>query len=103
MGEVGVELFWEALIALAHAKGAAPVSKHAGCWEVECGLWKIALNGHPRPMPCSLGIEVPRLSAYVEFNGWWAGLIEPTGGTIVAGEAANLSTLIEAMREATRA
>lgn len=48
------------------------------------GVWKIALNGKD-------------FQAKIEFNGWPAGIIDPHGGIIAAGEAANEDTFIAAI------
>ena len=69
---------------------AAPLTKHAGCWERQIGkLWWVAVNGHDTPMKCSKGQEIKPFHCYVEFNGWPAGVITPYGGTFAAGDAAN--------------
>lgn len=74
-----------ALIAeFAIALGAAPLTKHTGCWEHRLGdRWLIAVNGHRTPTKCSTGCEVPPFHAYVEHDGWPGGLIAPNGGTMV--------------------
>lgn len=98
MSEQASEAF--GLIAdVAIATGAAPLNKHAGCWELDLGAWWIAVNGHgDGAKRCSRGPEVLPFNAYVEFNGWPAGLFDLCGGVMAAGEAANEGTLIEALR-----
>ena len=80
-----------ALIAdLAIALGAAPLTKHVGCWEHQLGKrWFIAVNGHRTPTKTSKGDEVPPFHAYVERDGWPFGLIAPHDGVMVGyrGEA----------------
>lgn len=91
--------FW--LIAeLCSAHGLAPLNKHRGCVVVEAGAWRITVNGHNRPARAHGGsrLLIPRFTAMVEFNGWPAGSLNPYGGVIAAGEAANEDTLIEALR-----
>lgn len=48
------------------------------------GLWEIALNGKD-------------IRAMIKFNGWPAGIIDPQGGLIAAGEAANEDEFIAAI------
>lgn len=93
-----MEIF-DAIAQLAIQKGAAPLSKHEGCWEHEIDdQWWIAINGHKQEVACSKGPAVPPFHAYLEYNGWPAGIFSPMGGTICAGEAANERTLLDAVR-----
>ncbi len=48
------------------------------------GLWEISLDG-------------ANLQAKLKFNGWPAGIIDPRGGIIAAGSAANEDTFITAI------
>ena len=48
------------------------------------GLWEIALNGK-------------EIQAAIKFNGWPAGIIDPQGGIIAAGDVANEDTFIAAI------
>lgn len=100
MGDNICEAF--AVIAdLCIALGEEPLTKHPGCWEcVIDARWKIAVNGHPKAQKCSLSeIPIEPFHCYVEYNGWPAGIFNPYGGTIAAGEAANEHTFIAALRE----
>lgn len=94
-----LERFWEAMFGLAKRCDAQPMNKHSGCWSLQIDdSWFIAVNGHKTPMAAKPnGSEVPPFSCYVEFNGWPAGIIDPGGGCIAAGTAANMETLIEAI------
>lgn len=76
-----------ALIAeLAIARGAAPLSKHVGCWETDIAPnWRIALNGHGTPTKSALGVNVPPFTACIERDGWPVGVIGPYDGAIVGG------------------
>lgn len=86
---------------LAIKHDAGPLYKHDGCWEHQVdSRWWIAVNGHKQPMPCSHGPEVEPYHAYIEFNGWPAGIINPFEGTLATGEAANEQTLCEALEKA---
>jgi hypothetical protein len=80
------------------ALGAAPMNKHAGCWEHQVDKqWWVAFNGHPEAKKTSNGQEVDPFHCYVEYNGWPAGVFTPYGGVIAAGEGANENTFIAAM------
>lgn len=86
------------LAKLAEKDGASPLTKHAGCWERQVGeYWWIAVNGHRVPMICSHGPSVPPIHCVVEFNGWPAGLFNPLGGIIAAGDVANEETFAAAL------
>lgn len=77
-----------------------PLPEHEGCWEHKVDdQWFIALNGHKdkqalKGRPTML---IDPYTAYVEYNGWPAGLFGYHGGTIAAGEGANESTFIAAL------
>lgn len=83
--------------------GNHPLQKHAGCWEYQIDdQWFIAVNGHQAPMLCSKSdVQVDPFCCYVMFNGWPAGIMNPIGGQIAAGAAANESTFIAAFHAAT--
>jgi hypothetical protein len=84
------------------ALGVRDINKLPGCWEHQIDKqWWIALNGHREPMKDSHGFEVPPFSAAVEYNGWPAGIIDPSGGIIAAGSCANENTFIDALIAAT--
>lgn len=83
------------------AMKAEPVNQYEGCWEVAVDdNWWIALNGHKEAVKCSRGASVPPFTAYVEWNGWPAGFIDPRGGALAAGEAANEDTFCAAVKAA---
>lgn len=90
------ELFCE----LAKKDDAAPLDKHAGCWERKLDeQWWFAINGHKNAIRCARGPEVPPFNCYVEFNGWPAGSFDPFGGIMAAGGQANeeaFATALEA-------
>jgi len=100
-GVVICEAF-DALADLCVALGEAPLTKHAGLWERQVDeRWHIAVNGHTEEHPTAEGFPVPPFCCAVKFNGWPAGLFDPTGGVIAAGEGANETTFIAALRAAT--
>lgn len=85
------------------AADAAPLNKHAGCWEYQVDeRWWIAVNGHPEPTRNSDNFEVAPFTAVVKYNGWPAGVLDPSGGIIAAGECANEGAFIEALIAATK-
>lgn len=86
---------------LAIALDAAPLNKHKGCWEHDIDQrWSVYWNGHGEPQKSSRGVQVPAFTCAVHYNGWPAGLINPYGGIIAAGEAANENTFIAAIEAA---
>jgi hypothetical protein len=86
------------LCELAEKDDAAPLLKHAGCWERQIDEhWWIAVNGHREEKQNSHGGMVPPFNCMVEFNGWPAGLFDPYNGIIAAGEAANEETFAAAL------
>ena len=103
MGDEGIAEVFVRIAELALALGACDLKALPGCWEHDVdGTWWIALNGRATPTTCSRGATVAAFTAYVEFNGWPAGLVDPGGGVIAAGAAANEGMLIEALLAATK-
>lgn len=88
---------FELLADLAVKSGVAPLK--GKMWRVECGRWVIWVNGSNETAKTEDGVELPPFGAYCTFNGWPAGLFNPYGGTIAAGELANEDTLCEAIQE----
>ena len=102
------EQFSELFIALADyaiRMGAAPMNAHPGCWEHQISPeWWVAVNGHAEPVACSHEPTVKGFHAYIEFNGWPWGVINPRGGAVVNDAVANeaaLSAALLATREGT--
>lgn len=94
---------FEALCELCMALGEAPANKHPDCWECKVDeRWSIAFNCHKEPKRSSLSdVVVQPFNCYVQYNGWPAGVFDPTGGVIAAGEGANEDTFIAALKERT--
>lgn len=96
----------EAMMAVAdyaQSMDMVPVNKVEGCWENQVNeQWWIAVNGHQENKLCSKNIDVPPFTCYVEFNGWPAGYINPYGGVLAAGTAANEETFVAALKAQTR-
>lgn len=57
---------------------------------MECKGWRVRLNTTGEKID-----DVDAFTAKVEWNGWPAGILNPYGGCIAAGEAANLGTFLE--------
>lgn len=84
----------EALVAIAElhqALGRPPLNGAIG--EYQFAEWHVRLNGAGEEQD-----GIPPFTASIEFNGWPAGLIDPAGGVIAAGELANEDTFIAAAR-----
>jgi len=83
---------------LAKYDKVVPITKFDNCWERQIDdNWFIAFNGHKENKLTSTKVEVLGFTCYVEFNGFPAGIIDPSGGIIAAGEIANEDTFIEAI------
>ena len=91
---------FEAIVEMSTRFGASNISHLPGCWEHtwehDGGEWYVAVNGHEVVTHCSRGGVVPPFTAYVEFNGWPAGLIDPRGWMLAEGKVANLRTFMAA-------
>jgi hypothetical protein len=96
-----VSAVFAGIVELAIAKGAQSIRDLPGCWEMQIDAeWWVAVNGHAETTPCSHGAEVAPYTAYLEYNGWPAGIVNPKGGIVAAGEAANEGTLLRALEAA---
>jgi hypothetical protein len=98
-----------AIAELAIALGASPFNKFPGCWEHQVDdQWWVAVNGHREKKQCrheggmsATGADVSPFNAYVEYNGWCAGVISPCGGAFADGSCANEDEFIAALKAAT--
>jgi hypothetical protein len=69
-----------------------------GVWRRTIGeSWRIVFNGTPEAKKPEDAPELPPFGIYVEYNGWPAGILHPSGGIIAAGEGANENTFIAAI------
>ena len=80
---------------------AAPIKDKI--WELRLDKhWEFAVNGHATKQKVTLGSgvqhEVEPYHAYVEFNGWPAGVFSPYGGSFAAGELANEKAFCAALQ-----
>ena len=88
---------FDAIVSMCERLGVARLNKFPACWEYQIDdHWWLAVNGHSIEMACSHGPKVPPYAAYLEFNGWTAGLIDQGGGIIVASDIANEDAFIAA-------
>jgi len=99
------EAFYK-LAKLAEKDGIGPLNTLPGCWTRQIGKqWWIACNGHKQTMKAISqdgasqgdGVAVGPYQCYIEFNGWPAGFINPFGGAMAAGDAANEAAFIAAI------
>ena len=98
MGRPAIAEAFAVLAELALARGMRDLNKHPGVVEIEIDArWKATLNPHKEPALHD-GISLPAYTAVINYNGWPAGMICPFGGMIAAGECANETTFIAAMR-----
>lgn len=94
---------FSAICDLCIALGGAPLNKHAACWECKVDdRWSIAINGHKETKHSDLGVDVEPFCCYVQYNGWPAGIFDPSGGVIAAGEGANETTFLAAIYARTK-
>lgn len=102
--EVGLLEAFMVVAELFGALGVTDARNVEGCIEHQINdQWFVALNGHSEPCVCSKSnIPVEPFTIYVEFNGWPAGVLNPYDGCIAAGELANETTFIAAVKESIR-
>lgn len=88
------------IAALAQHLGVRDICNLLGCWEEQIDdQWWIAVNGQRHPVRCSHGPEVGPFEAYLEFNGWPAGIVNALGeGEFAAGDAVNPETFAAAVQ-----
>lgn len=87
------------VIEYAQRRGVTTLKGIPGCWESQVDAqWWLAINGHAEATRTTKGGEpIPPFSCYVEFNGWPAGLLDPYGGAIAAGDVANADSFRAAL------
>src|SRR4051812_42178304 len=91
-----------AIADFAIGRGVTSINKLPGCWEAKIDeQWWIAVNAHNVSVECSKGFDVQPFSAYIEYNGFPAGEVSPSGGVIAAGDVANEDTFIAALKAQT--
>jgi len=95
---------WQLILDLHGARNLAPIKDMPdGVWKQALpGGWFMAVNGGDKVQIVApeggMAVPVERFEVAFWFNGWLAGTLSPLGGTLAAGEAANIDTLAEALR-----
>lgn len=91
----GITEIFVRLAELAQARGDAPISKFAGCWEgvIGDGL-QFAVNGHRAPTVSTIApTPLPPFHAIFMRDGWPIALVSPGGG-IQMGEGSDVELMI---------
>lgn len=87
------------IVELAESMGVQDINQEAACWEVDIDShWSISVNGHREAVTCVHGVNVAPFTAYLQYNGWPAGMITPLSGLIAAGNAVNEQSFIDACK-----
>lgn len=101
MADMPINEVFSRIIDVLLARGFKSIKDLPACAETKIDEhWEVAVNGHDFPIACSHGVKVPPFTAYLQFNGWPAGLVTPYDGTMAAGQLANEEALLAALREA---
>ena len=100
----GVAAAFDAVCSAFIRRGLAPVKGKVV--QETFGSWLVVMNGTREPVSGepsgTMGYrDLPPVHAALFYNGWFAGEINPAGGWIAAGEAANEQTFISAMSQDT--
>lgn len=91
--EVRVSELFYLLVLLCQHRGHRVIKDQVVKLEID-KRWTATMNGHR-----TVQQNIPPFGAYIEYNGWPAGVIDAHGGAIAAGEAANERALIRAVRK----
>jgi hypothetical protein len=92
-----------AIAELCLARGVRDIKSMPGlCHVVVDELWQCWVNGHRETLYTEDGAAVEPYHAYVEFNGWPAGIVSAAGCEFVAGALANVATFVAAVEAAKR-
>jgi hypothetical protein len=95
---------WELIGELAIADRVGPLNKLGAVWnrklDDQWTLWINGTDGNLNTGEKGAPVALDRFYMYVEFNGWPAGYLNPHGGSIAGGEAANILTFRDALRAA---
>ena len=95
---------FDVVVELAVELGVKGINELEGAWICKIDKhWVVAINGKDKPVAVeiedSMGCqELQPFEMAIFFNGWLAGLLNPGGGMICAGKAANEDTFIAAVR-----
>ncbi len=95
---------WNLICELAEREGQTPLNKLPGPYHRSAGAWELWVNGTDGDTPATKELPaIPRFVMYVKFNGWPAGFLDPHGGSIAAGNLANIFTFRDALKLALEA
>lgn len=86
----------------AHARAGLPsLAQMPGKrWAGTCGPWSWLVSANPTPITTEGGVTVMPFHAYIEFNGWPAGVLRVMGdGQFAAGSEANPEAFAAALAE----
>lgn len=104
--EPPIAVVFDLAVELSLLLGAKEINKLDGAYICKVdNLWSFAINGTDRPVAVDMGeksMGVGALNSFnmaIFYNGWLAGLLDPRGGTICAGEAGNEDNFIKALEE----
>jgi hypothetical protein len=88
---------WQAICDIAAKEKTGPLNELPGLYHIIAGKWQLWINGKQSPLITD-GVTVQPFHAYVEHNGWPAGIMTPNSGEIAAGSLANVFTLRDALK-----
>jgi len=78
-------------------KGLAPIKGKIVNFKIG-DKWEIWMNGFMEKKEIKNGISMRPASAYVEYNGWPAAILDPAGGTIIDGHSVNEDEFIKIIK-----
>ena len=89
------------IIDLALREGVESINEYPGCWYRKVDeRWEFWMNAHGETIDTEQGVSVPPYEVYVQYNGWPAGFVGPSGGIIASGPNANEDAFIAALEGA---
>lgn len=100
---MGVTEIFIRLSELAQARGEAPISKFAGCWEAKLGDDVVfAVNGHTEPKQSTVTqTAVPPFHAFFMRYGFPVAIVTPSGGVQLGEDSETEDNLVRLLKEAT--
>jgi len=76
---------------------SAPVAYKLPVFEHDGSEWEVWVNASNEPCEQD-AVTIPPWTAYVEFNGWPAGFLDPSGGEFAAGSYGNVDRFLAALK-----
>jgi hypothetical protein len=88
----------DSILSLHERLALPPLTEMPGhIWRHAAGSWRFVFNGSEADIK-DRGITIPAFHVYVEYLGWPAGILDPTGqGQFVASALANPDTFCAAL------